>query len=325
MRSCIGSQSIGVCFGGYADNLPTKNETIDLYKLNNIKKMRIYDPDPTETLQALRGSNIDLILGITNEDLQGLASNNHTAIQWVQNNVLHYVPSVEFRYIAVGNEVLPSDERIQFILPAMNNIYNAISSAGLQGQIKVSTAIDLRLLDYNYDHPSQATFSEAARPYVEPIIRFLVRVDSPILVNVYPYFTYIYNAQSIELSYALFTSQGVVMHDGELEYQNLFDALLDAMYSAVEKAGGGESLEIVVSESGWPSDNGTWATVDNAGTYYRNLIEHVNEGTPKRPGRAIETYLFAVFDENLKPGDGTEKHFGLFYPSKEPKYQLTFG
>ncbi|KAF2312095.1 hypothetical protein GH714_028037 [Hevea brasiliensis] len=125
------------------------------------------------------------------------------------------------------------------------------------------------------------------------------------------------------LEYALFTEPGIVVTDGQYGYQNLFDALLDSLYSALEKAGS-PNLQIVVSESGWPSEGGDVATVNNAGTYYRNLINHVKQGTPKKSGQAVETYLFSMFDENLKEA-GIEQHFGLFLPNKQPKYQITFG
>jgi exo-beta-1,3-glucanase (GH17 family) len=98
---------------------------------------------------------------------------------------------------------------------------------------------------------------------------------------------------------------------------------LDALYAALEKAGAA-NLSISVSESGWSSEGGNAATAGNAGTFYRNLINHVKQGAPRRSGKAIETYLFAMFDENLKAA-AIEQHFGLFLPDRQPKYQLTFG
>ncbi|KAF3955676.1 hypothetical protein CMV_019127 [Castanea mollissima] len=263
-----GAQSVGVCYGKNGNNLPTDGEVVDLYKSNGIGSMRIYDPDQT-TLNALKGSNIELIIGILNNNLQALTDAT-AATNWVQNNIRNY-PDVKFKYIAVGNEVNPGDAEAQFVLPAMQNIHNAIVAANLQNQIKVSTAIDTTLLG-----------------------------------NSYP------------------PSAGVVVTDGSLQYQNLFDALLDSLYSALEKAGA-PNLQIVVSESGWPSEGDTAATVANAGTYYKNLINHVKGGTPKKSGQAIETYLFAMFDENLKTGSEIEKHFGVFSPNKQPKYQISFG
>ncbi|KAI8573243.1 hypothetical protein RHMOL_Rhmol01G0263400 [Rhododendron molle] len=324
----ITDAQVGVCYGRLGDNLPSSQEVVQLYNSNGIRRMRIYDPNP-EVLQALRGSGIELILDVPNSDLEGLANDDGAAAsKWVQDNVLNYNPDVKFRIIAVGNEVDPNKDAtaqyVPFVLDAMSKIYDAIASAGLKDQIKVSTATYSALVSNSFP-PSEGSFNGASGSFMGPIINFLKNTNNPLLFNIYPYFSRIDDPQKVPLPYALFTATDGFPQDDQNQYKNLFDALLDAAYSAVEKVGG-PNVEIVVSESGWPSAGGDDASMENAGTYYGNLINHVKEGsgTPKRPGKAIETYLFAMFDENEKPGVESEKHFGVFSPNKQPKYQLSF-
>ncbi|XP_049347972.1 glucan endo-1,3-beta-glucosidase A-like [Solanum verrucosum] len=316
-----GAQPIGVCYGKIANNLPSDQDVIKLYNANNIKKMRIYYPH-TNVFNALNGSNIEIILDVPNQDLEALA-NPSNANGWVQDNIRNHFPDVKFKYIAVGNEVDPGRESgkyARFVGPAMENIYNALSSAGLQNQIKVSTSTYSGLLTNTYP-PRDSIFREEYKSFINPIIGFLARHNLPLLANVYPYFAHIGNTNAVPLSYALFNQQ----RRNDAGYENLFDALVDSMYFATEKLGG-QNIEIIVSESGWPSEGHPAATLKNARTYYTNLINHVKrgDGTPKKPGKTIETYLFAMFDENEKKGEASEKHFGLFNPDQRPKYQLNF-
>ncbi|KAH0725528.1 hypothetical protein KY284_001393 [Solanum tuberosum] len=71
-----GAESVGVCYGMLGNNLPSHNDVIQLYKSRNIKRLRLYEPNH-EVLQALRGSNIEVMLGIPNSDVKHIASSGN--------------------------------------------------------------------------------------------------------------------------------------------------------------------------------------------------------------------------------------------------------
>ncbi|CAM0885286.1 unnamed protein product [Alopecurus aequalis] len=308
-------QSIGVCYGVNGDVMPLASEVVQLYLDKGITGMRIYSPD-TKALQALSGSKINLIMDVGNDQLSNLASGPDAATSWVNDNVLAY-PNVNIQYIAVGNEVNGSLPEALYILPAMKYMNAALSTAGLNS-IRVSTAVQSGVTT-GYP-PSHGTFSDLSS-HMPPIAQYLASTGAPLLANIYPYFAYTRSTE-IQLDYALFKAQGMVVQDNGNQYQNLFDAMVDTFYYALESAGAG-SVGIVVSESGWPSYGSVAATLDNAGTYVQNLVKHVSKGTPKMP-QPLETYIFAMFNENLKPGAETEKHFGLFNPNMLAVYPIDF-
>ncbi|GER57193.1 glucan endo-1 3-beta-glucosidas [Striga asiatica] len=315
---------IGACYGTLGDDLPPPNEVIELCQQNNIRNLRLYNPNPS-ILTALQGHrDISVTVGVPNEEIIGISQNAPLAKSWVEANILNY-PGVNFRYIAVGNEISPSDpataEIAPHVAPAMKNIHDELTSVGLDSRVKVSTSLSMQVLGQSYP-PSAGEFRAEVRPgFIDPIIEFLVATQSPLLMNVYPYFAYVGNTEDISLEYALFTSTSVVIKDGPYEYWNLFDAMVDAVRAALEKVGGA-NLEIVVSETGWPTAGGTATSVENACTYNSNLVECVENGTPRKPGVAIETYIFDLIDEDQKSPE-LEKHWGLFLANKQPKYPLS--
>ncbi|XP_073158710.1 glucan endo-1,3-beta-glucosidase, basic isoform-like [Henckelia pumila] len=314
----------GACFGFISSNLPPPADVIALCKQHNIQRLRIYDPNP-QVLQALGGSNVSVIVGVPNEEITGIAQDPNLAKSWVQNNVLKY-PNVNFRYISVGNEIDPdggagsSSSIASSLAPAMQNVYDALTAAGFGQKVKVSTALSMGVLGSSYP-PSRGLFRSPS--FVGPIVSFLSRTRGPFLVNVYPYLAYTSDPSDILLDYAMFASPMAVVNDGKYEYRNLFSAMVDAVHAALENAGAAADLEVVVSETGWPSAGGTAATIENAKTYNSNLLKMVKSGTPRKAGKPVEAYIFDLIDENEKEPE-TEKHWGIFLPNKQPKYPLSF-
>ncbi|MQL71399.1 hypothetical protein Taro_003721 [Colocasia esculenta] len=101
-----------------------------------------------------------------------------------------------------------------------------------------------------------------------PIVEFLCSPGAPLLVNVYPYFINVSDPQNVDLDYAQFTMQDIVVVDGYngFEYQNLFDAMVDVVYAALDRVGAG-NVDVVVSETSCLSASGFTATVENARIY----------------------------------------------------------
>lgn len=88
------------------------------------------------------------------------------------------------------------------------------------------------------------------------------------------------------------------------------------MHAALSSMGF-KDMEIVIAETGWPSrgdSNEVGASVENAKAYNGNLIAHLRSlvGTPLMPGKSVDTFIFALYDEDLKRGPASERAFGLF-------------
>ncbi|KAG0581180.1 hypothetical protein KC19_4G230400 [Ceratodon purpureus] len=328
------ARTMGINYGRLADNIPNGATTVQLIKGLGMGRVRIFDFDAA-TIQAFAGSDLELTIGMGNLDIAALADAT-AADNWIAANVVPYYPATNITCITVGNELFTYPEQASIwpsLVPAITNLYNSLQNRGLT-RIKVSTAVEYSVLAASFP-PSKGVFrEEIAQSVMKPLLAQLDSTSSYLYVNVYPYFGWASAPADIPLDYALFTRPTVFTTDAssngaqQYDYTNLLDAQLDAMAAAMEAVGYGD-VRIVVSETGWPTmgDATTLgANITNAQTYNNNLVKwalnNPTKGTPRRPGIFVPTYIFAVYNENQKPGPTTERNWGVLYPSGKAVYPL---
>ncbi|CAA6670013.1 unnamed protein product [Spirodela intermedia] len=313
---------VGVNYGRVANNLPPPAKVVALLRSYGVTEVKLYDADPA-VLSALSKSGIGVVVALPNELLPPPRP----------TNVAAWLPATQIRAIAVGNEVFASPAAKSLtpaLVPAMRNLHAALVRLRIDSTVKVSSPIALTALQTSYPSSAGAFRPDLAESVMRPMLDLLSETGSFLMVNAYPFFAYAGNSDVISLDYALFRpNAGVVDAHSGLRYYNLLDAQLDAVFAAA-KALGHSGVRVVVSETGWPSkgdagENG--ASAENAAAYNGNLARRVltgNAGTPARPNAELGVYLFALFNENQKPGPTSERNYGLFYPNEGKVYDVQF-
>jgi len=310
-RSATSQSFIGVNYGTIADNLPPPASTASLLMSTSIGKLRLYEPQP-ELVAALAGSNISILLGIPNGDVPNLASSPAAAASWAAANI---PTTVTVSAISVGNELLNSGDPTLApqLLPAMQNLLAALPAGSTT---KISTVHSMAVLSAS-DPPSSGAFHSDLAGSLDPVLDFLHQNGAPFMINPYPYFAYASDTRPETLAFCLFQpNAGRVDAVSGLTYTNMFDAQLDAIRAALDAKGYGD-VDIVIAETGWPykgDADEAGATVDNAKAYISSLVAHLKSqaGTPRTPGKSVDTYIFALYDEDLKGGPESERSFGLY-------------
>ncbi|XP_059637443.1 glucan endo-1,3-beta-glucosidase 7-like [Cornus florida] len=320
------SQSfIGVNYGQVADNLPPPAATAKLLQSTSIEKVRLYGADPA-IIKALANTGIGIAIGAANGDIPAMASDPSFAKNWINSNVIPFYPASKIIVINVGNEVMSSGDPnlMNQLLPAMQNLQNALNSASLGGKIKVSTVHSMAVLKQS-DPPSAGSFDPSIGDLLKGILGFNGATGSPFTINPYPFFAYQSDPRPDTLAFCLFQpNAGRVDSGTNIKYTNMFDAQVDAVRSALNSMGF-KDVEIVIAETGWPykgDSNEVGPSVENAKAYNGNLVAHLRSkvGTPLMPGKSVDTYIFALYDEDLKPGPGSERAFGIFKPDLTMTY-----
>ncbi|KAI4307656.1 hypothetical protein L6164_030821 [Bauhinia variegata] len=321
---------IGVNIGTDLSDMPHPTQVVALLKAQQIRHVRLYDADQA-MLVALAKTGIQVVVSVPNEELLAIGQSNSTAANWVSRNVVAHYPATNITAICVGSEVLTAlPNAAKVLVNALKYIHSALVAANLDRQIKVSTPLSSSIILDSFP-PSQAFFNRSLDPVLVPMLDFLQSTGSYLMLNIYPYYDYMQSNGVIPLDYALFKplppNKEAVDSNTLLHYSNVFDAMVDAAYFAMAFLNY-TNIPVVVTESGWPSKGDDYkepdATIDNANTYNSNLIKHVfnKTGTPKHPGISVSTYIYELYNEDMKPGPISEKNWGLFDADGAPIYIL---
>ncbi|KAL2472285.1 Glucan endo-1 [Abeliophyllum distichum] len=322
--------SIGANWGTQASHPLPPPSVVKLLKDNGVQKVKLFDAE-SNVLNALRGSGMEVMVGIPNDMLYTLANSVDSAEKWVERNVSIHVSSnsVDIRYVAVGNEPFLSTYNGTFLattFPALKNIQAALIKAGLSNRVKVTVPLNADVYQSSTEQPSTGNFRPDINDLMVEITNFLSLNGAPFTVNIYPFIS-LYNDANFPMDYAFFDGYSSPINDNGRIYTNVFDANYDTLVWALQKNGFG-NLSIIVGEIGWPTNGNLNANIRLAQRFNQGFMSHIsgNRGTPMRPG-PVDAYLFSLIDEDAKsiqPGN-FERHWGIFYYDGTPKYNLSLG
>ncbi|CAA2965202.1 glucan endo-1,3-beta-glucosidase 1 [Olea europaea subsp. europaea] len=320
---------VGVNIGTDVSNLLSPADLIAFLQLQKITHVRLYDAD-AGILKALAKTKIRVIVSVPNNQLLAIGSSNVTAATWIGRNVAAYYPETLITAVAVGDEVLTTvPSSVPMLMPAIESLYSALVAANLHNQIKISTPNAASIVLDPFP-PSQAFFNQSLSSVISQLLQFCSRTQSPLMMNLYPYYVFMENKGVVPLDNSLFKpltpSKEMVDPNTLLHYTNVLDAMIDSVYFSMKNLNVTDVV-VLVTETGWPSKGDSkepYATIDNADTYNSNLIKHIfdRSGTPLHPEITSNVYIYELFNEDLRSSPVSEANWGLFYGNSTAVYLL---
>lgn len=163
--------------------------------------------------------------------------------------------------------------------------------------------------------PSAGHFRTNISGVMTDMVRSHAKNKAPFTVNIYPFLS-LYLNDNFPLNFAFFDGGATPVNDNGVMYTNVYEANFDTLVAVLVAVGHGD-IPIIVGEVGWPTDGDRHAKASYAQRFYDAWPAEAaggNRGTPARPNRHIETYLFGLVDEDRKsvqPGS-FERHWGIF-------------
>ena len=324
------SSEVGINYGQLGNNLPSPSRSVELIKSLKAKRVKIYDANP-DILKSLKNTDIQVSIMVPNALIPNISKSQYFSDQWVKTNVVPYYSDVKIRYLLVGNEILTNPDTGTWfnLVPAMRRIKISLTRHNIR-KIKVGTPSAINVLESSFP-PSNGTFRpDISGTVIKPMLQFLNRTKSFFFIDFYPFFAWSENAHNISLDYALFNAQNVTYTDPgtNLTYTNLFDQMFDAVVFAMKRLGY-PGIRVFIAETGWPNGGDfeqLGANIYNSATYNRNVVKKLTTipaiGTPAQPGVVIPAFIFSLYNENQKPGPGTERQFGLYYPNGTEVFEI---
>ncbi|GER35124.1 glucan endo-1 3-beta-glucosidas [Striga asiatica] len=323
------AEGLGVNWGTQAAQNLNPGVVAQLLRDNKINKVKLFDSDAW-TVNFFKGMDIEVMLGIPNNQLSSLARDYDKAKDWVKDHVAKhlYNGGVNIKYVAVGNEPFLkayNGSNLETTFPALQNIQKALDESGLGDRIKATIPQNGDVYDSGSSGPSAGQFRADIRDLMTQIVRFLQDHNSPFLVNIYPFLS-LYQNPDFPIEFAFFDGGATPVEDDGITYTNMLDANLDTLVWALKKAGA-PKVRITIGEIGWPTDGHAQANAKMAKRFYQGFLKKMAEkkGSPLYKDE-LEYYLFSLTDENQKsiaPGD-FERHWGIYRYDGQPKYPIDF-
>ena len=92
---------VGVNWGTISSDPLPNNMVVQMLQNNKFTKVKLFDADP-QVISSMRGTNLEVMVSITNDMLATIAASTDAATAWVKQNVTAYLGNggVNIKYVS---------------------------------------------------------------------------------------------------------------------------------------------------------------------------------------------------------------------------------